>query len=125
MKRIWLAFLTLAVLSAVCPTWSSAQLTEDVLQARIEAAETDPSATTIYQAARAARLLRDFDTAESFLNKAAETEGLSRQMVLLERLFFEFASGGGVLESGSWIELVGSKGTLYGMAVSQGIVLDG
>ncbi|MBT8396324.1 MAG: hypothetical protein HKO65_06250 [Gemmatimonadetes bacterium] len=89
-------FLFVALLVVATPICVSAQPTEEVLRARVDAALTDPSPGRLYQAAQAARFLREFETAESFLEQAEEASGLQGAGILFERLSFEFASGGGI-----------------------------
>jgi len=91
------AVLTALALVILCtPICTSAQLTEEVLRARIETASADPSPSNLLQAAHAARFLREFETSEAFLERAEEVSGRRGPGVLFERFSLEFASGGGV-----------------------------
>lgn len=95
MKHVPLVGIAIGLLALSPLSGLSAQLTEEVLQARIQLAETDESAATLLQAAHAARFLRDFEKAEAFLEKAEEVSGRRGPGILFERLSFEFGSGGG------------------------------
>ena len=82
------------LLLAVPPT--AAQLTEDTLREQIQAAEEQPNANNLLQAANAARLLRDYDMAEELYERAWQAVQQLRNGLIGSTLLFELASGGGV-----------------------------
>ena len=75
---------------------ASAQLTEEVLRARIQEAEADGHAESLVEAADAARFLRNFDEAEDLLEQAANAISDAQFDALWGRILLELASGGGV-----------------------------
>jgi tetratricopeptide (TPR) repeat protein len=78
------------------PTSLSAQLTQEILDARIMAAKEDGHAEALIAAANAARFMRDFDQAEELLQLASEAMADAQFDALWGRISLELASGGGV-----------------------------
>ena len=85
-----------ALLFAVTPCLLRAQTSEDVLRERVRAAQEDASVEVLIRAANAARLLRDYEQADSLLQQATEAAWQFQYNVLGSRIALELASGGGV-----------------------------
>jgi tetratricopeptide (TPR) repeat protein len=88
--------LVLSVFFLLLPSLLPAQLTEEALQARIEAAREDGHAEALIDAADAARFMRRFGQAEELLQLAAEAMANAEFDALWSRISLELASGGGV-----------------------------
>ena len=74
----------------------AAQVTEATLRERIQAADEQPNANNLLQAANAARLLRDFELAGELYDQAWQAVDQLRNGLITNTLLFELASGGGV-----------------------------
>jgi tetratricopeptide (TPR) repeat protein len=83
-------------LLAGLPALISAQVTEETLHARIEAAREDGHAEALVQAADAARFMRQFGEAADLLQSASEAIANAQFDLLWSRISLELASGGGV-----------------------------
>jgi tetratricopeptide (TPR) repeat protein len=81
---------------ASLPALISAQLTEETLRARIDAAKEDGHAEALVEAADAARFMRHFDEASELLELASEAIANAQFDALWSRISLELASGGGV-----------------------------
>jgi tetratricopeptide (TPR) repeat protein len=88
--------LILAVFLSAIPFSLSGQLTEEALRARIAVAEADRHAETLVQAADAARVLREYDLASDYLQRALDAISATQFDALWSRISLELASGGGV-----------------------------
>jgi tetratricopeptide (TPR) repeat protein len=114
--------LLLAALSLFAPLALTAQLPENELRSRIEAAQReDASVNTLLRGVAAARLLRNFDQAEALLDDATGAVLQARNGLIANALLYQVESGGGVngmqrafrearrvfnltpLEIGSWV----------------------
>ena len=74
----------------------AAQVTEATLRERIQAADEQPNANNLLQAANAARLLRDYELAGELYDQAWQAVDQLQQGLITNTLLFELASGGGV-----------------------------
>lgn len=72
-----------------------AQVSEADLQARIVAAQEDPTPLSLLQAANAARLLGDYELADSLLGEGRQGVGALQNFVLTESIMLAMASGRG------------------------------
>ena len=73
-----------------------AQQSESALRAVIQQAEAEPSASNLLAAANAARLLRDYDTAEEYYESAWGSSLGMINALISNMLLHELASGGGL-----------------------------
>ena len=85
-----------AVLLTVAPCSLWAQLTEDVLRQRIDAAQENPAIRNLIQATAAARLLGDYEKAETLLEQSSTAVVQAQNGVIYNTILLELASGGGV-----------------------------
>jgi tetratricopeptide (TPR) repeat protein len=86
-----------AALSLLVPLGLTAQVAEDELRSRVEAAyREDASVNTLLRGVAAARLLRDFDQAEELLDEAAGAVLQARNGLIANALLFQVESGGGI-----------------------------
>jgi tetratricopeptide (TPR) repeat protein len=85
-----------AILLAVVPCSLWAQIADDVLRQRIEAGHGDPAIGNLIQAAAAARLLGDYEQADTLLDQSATAIRQAQDAVISNRILLELASGGGV-----------------------------
>jgi len=85
-----------SLLFAVAPISLQAQVTEDALRQRINAAQQDPAPRNLIQAAEAARLLGEFEQALTLLEQSTAAVTQSMNSVITNRLLLELASGGGI-----------------------------
>jgi len=74
----------------------SAQLTEDVLRQRIEAAQAEPAVRSLIQATAAARLLGDYEQAEALLQQSTTAVTQAENALISNMILLELASGGGI-----------------------------
>lgn len=89
--------LLFVTLSLFVPLGLTAQLPEEELRSRIEAAQReDASVNTLLQGVAAARLLRDFDQAETLLEEATGSVLQARNGLIANALLYQVESGGGV-----------------------------
>lgn len=93
---MYYAALVVALLLAATPASLLAQVSDDVLRERIQAAQEDPTTDNLIRATAAARLLGDYEQAGTLLQQAAEAVQQAQNAVLANRILVELAFGGGV-----------------------------
>lgn len=97
MRRILPSLLLALTLSLLLPTLVYAQLPDDELRARVEAAGVeDPGMVALVNGAAAARLLGDFDHADALLEEASGFLDAAARATLNQRVLLAIASGEGV-----------------------------
>jgi tetratricopeptide (TPR) repeat protein len=88
--------LGVALLLSVTPCALGAQLSENVLRQRIAAAQENPSPNNLVQAAAAARLLGNYEQADTLLARSTLAVAETQNEIVSNMILLELASGGGV-----------------------------